>query len=45
LRNMRERLQSVGGRCDIASRPGQTVVEAHVPLLALGRVRAHVGEH
>ncbi len=39
LRNMRERLQSVGGQCDISSRPGFTVVEARMPLASLDRIR------
>ena len=43
LRNMRERLQSVGGYCDISSRPGYTVVEGRVLLTALNKVRAPAG--
>ena len=35
LRNMRERLQTIGGSCDISSRHGCTVVEASVPSSAL----------
>jgi two-component system NarL family sensor kinase len=32
LRNMRERLESIGGRLDIASQPGHTLVTAWVPI-------------
>jgi two-component system, NarL family, sensor kinase len=32
LRNMRERLDALGGMLSIASQPGRTVVVAHVPL-------------
>ena len=32
LRNMRERLESLGGRLDIASQPGHTLVTAWVPV-------------
>lgn len=32
LRNMRERLESLGGRLDIASQPGHTLVTAWVPI-------------
>ena len=32
LRNMRERLDALGGTLSIASQPGRTVVTAHVPL-------------
>ncbi|MBL0729883.1 cache domain-containing protein [Piscinibacter sp. HJYY11] len=39
LRNMRERLQSVGGQCNISSRPGFTVVDARMPLEVLDRIR------
>ncbi len=34
LRNMRERLESIGGLCTITSRPGRTEVHARVPLAA-----------
>lgn len=42
LRNMRERLQSVGGQCTISSRPGFTVVDARLPLEVLYRIRTTV---
>ncbi|MFP4906362.1 sensor histidine kinase, partial [Paraburkholderia sp. BR14261] len=32
LRNMRERLESLGGRLDITSQPGHTLVTAWVPI-------------
>jgi len=32
LRNMRERLESLGGRLDVASQPGHTLVTAWVPI-------------
>jgi two-component system NarL family sensor kinase len=35
LRNMRERLQAIGGSCDISSRRGCTVVEARLAANAL----------
>jgi len=37
LRNMRERLASIGGRLDVLSRPGRTEVVADVPAAALRR--------
>lgn len=37
LRNMRERLASIGGRLSVQSRPGLTVVSAEVPATAIER--------
>lgn len=42
LRNMRERLQSVGGSCEISSRPGYTAVDCRVSLSALNKIRETV---
>jgi two-component system NarL family sensor kinase len=40
LRNMRERLAAIGGRCEVVTRPGATRVIAEVPRAALARLRA-----
>lgn len=40
LRNMRERLEALGGTLSLASQPGHTVVTAHVPLVASGTADA-----
>lgn len=39
LRNMRERMQSIGGRCVITSRPRRTVVRASAPLAMLEKLK------
>ncbi|MEO8151839.1 MAG: cache domain-containing protein [Rhizobacter sp.] len=45
LRNMRERLQSIDGQCEISSRPGYTAVEAQLSLAALNKIRATEETH
>lgn len=44
LRNMRERAEAVGGRCEVQSRPGATRVVTEVPAEALRRF-AHHSDH
>lgn len=39
LRNMRERMQSIGGRCVITSRPRRTAVRATAPLAVLEKLK------
>ncbi|MEX3917780.1 cache domain-containing protein [Paraburkholderia sp. BR10872] len=42
LRNMRERLESLGGRLDITSQPGHTLVTAWVPIASNAASKAAV---
>ncbi|HXZ08974.1 MAG TPA: histidine kinase, partial [Paraburkholderia sp.] len=44
LRNMRERLETLGGTLSLASQPGHTVVTAWVPLAAAHPRVAHLQE-
>lgn len=47
LRNMRERLEALGGRLSLSSKPGHTVVAAWVPLRAadMAHTAAHTSAH
>ncbi|HNK19198.1 MAG TPA: ATP-binding protein, partial [Piscinibacter sp.] len=44
MRNMRERVESIGGSFTIASRPGRTAVLADLPQRAIERLREPVQE-
>ena len=39
LRNMRERLETLGGSLSLVSQPGHTNVTAHVPITATSPIR------